>query len=260
MLHLFRREISLCCAKTPLTCVLKNTLLVLMLVFLFVNSLFAQKARGNYNYMDFNQKPYYFGITLGYNQSQFKVNRSASFILNDSFRVVSPQTGPGFNLGVVTNLKIGEYFDVRFLPTLSFAERNISYRRVLDKNASTPAIPAKFDAVLVEMPFHLRYKSAPYKDKRLFVIAGVKYTYDVATTSRSKQALRNETIRISPTDFAIEVGAGIQMYFPYFIFSPELKFSRGINNMLIYNGTLKQSTVLEQVISQAFTLSFHFEG
>lgn len=259
MLHLFRRKISLCSAKTPLTCVLKNTFLVFILVFLFVNSLFAQKAKGNYNYMDFNQKPYYFGITLGYNQSQFKINRSASFVLNDSFRIVSPKTGPGFNLGVVTNLKIGEYFDVRFLPTLSFAERNITYKRVSDKSETAPT-PSRFDAVLVEMPFHLRYKSAPYKDKRLFVIAGVKYTYDVASTSKSKQALRGETIRISPTDFSFEVGAGVQMYFPYFIFSPELKFSRGINNMLIYSGSLKKSTVLEQIISQAFTLSFHFEG
>ena len=259
MLHLFRRKVKFCVSNTPLIGCLKNTFSLILLVCLCINSVSAQKAKGNYNYMDFNQKPYYFGITLGYNQSQFKINRSASFVLNDSFRVVSPKTGPGFNLGVVTNLKIGEYFDIRFLPTLSFAERNISYQRVNDKITAKPAA-SRFDAVLVEMPFHLRYKSAPYKDKRLFVIAGVKYTYDVASTSKSKQALRGETLRISPTDFSIEAGAGIQMYFPYFIFSPEIKFSRGINNMLIYSGTLKKSTVLEQIISQAFTLSFHFEG
>ncbi len=245
--------------STPWTCRLRNLLLVVVLIYSLANSIFAQRAKDNYNYMDFNQKPYYFGITLGYNQSQFKINRSPTFVLNDSFRVVQPLAGPGFNLGVVSNLKIGEYFDVRFLPTLSFAERNIVYRRTAEKN---PIITQKqgFDAVLVEMPFHLRYKSAPYKDKRLFVIAGVKYTYDVASTSKSKAGERGEIIRISPTDFSFEVGAGVQIYYPYFIFSPEIKFSRGMNNMLIYNGSLQKSTILEQIISQAFTLSFHFEG
>jgi hypothetical protein len=110
------------------------------------------------------------------------------------------------------------------------------------------------------MPFHLRYKSAPYHDKRLFVIAGVKYSYDVATNSKTIQSQRGEIIRVSPTDFAFEVGAGVQFYFPYFIFSPEIKFSRGLTNQLIYNANLTKSTVLDQVISQGLTISLHFEG
>lgn len=219
----------------------------------------AQLARDNYNYLDFNQKPYYFGITLAYNRSDFLVRRSKDFILNDTFRIVQSKNGPGFNLGVVSNLKIGEYFDIRFLPTLSFAERNLQYLKVKDKD-NTPLRREPFSSVLVELPFHLRYKSAPYHDKRLFVIAGVKYSYDVATNSKTIQSQRGEIIRVSPTDFSFEVGAGVQMYFPYFIFSPEIKFSRGLTNQLIYNAALPKSTVLDQVISQGITLSFHFEG
>lgn len=232
---------------------------ILIFVVMLSQNAFAQLARDNYNYMDFNQKPYYFGITLSYNRSDFLIKRSKDFILNDTFRLVQSANGPGFNLGVVSNLKIGEYFDVRFLPTLSFAERNLRYKKVTDKD-ETPLRGEPFSSVLVEMPFHLRYKSAPYHDKRLFVIAGVKYSYDVATNSKTIQSKRGEIIRVSPTDFAFEVGAGVQIYFPYFIFSPELKFSRGLTNQLIYNGALTKSTVLDQVISQGFTISLHFEG
>jgi hypothetical protein len=98
------------------------------------------------------------------------------------------------------------------------------------------------------MPFQLRYKSAPYHDKRLFVVAGVKYAYDVATNSRTVQSKRGEIIRVSPTDFAFEVGAGIQIYFPFFIFSPEIKFSRGLTNQLIYNAALPKSIVTHDMI------------
>ena len=75
----------------------------------------------NYNFFDFQQKPYYFGITLAMNRANFQPFRSKEFIFSDSIQSVQSLTGPGFNLGIVTNLKIGNFFDFRFLPTLSFA-------------------------------------------------------------------------------------------------------------------------------------------
>ena len=215
----------------------------------------AQGNRGNYNFLDFNQKPYYFGITLAYNSSTFRPFRSKAFLLSDEITTVESLNGPGFNLGIITNLKIGNYFDFRFLPTLSFAGRTIVYARP----EGYEKVPArKIESVFVEMPFHLRYKSDPYNDKRMFVIAGVKYGFDVASDSRTRQA--ESLVKISPTDFALEVGAGIQIFFPYFIFSPELKFSHGLGNVLIYNGKLAESTVLEKILSRTFTISLHFEG
>ncbi len=215
----------------------------------------AQSARGNYNFLDFNQKPYYFGITLAYNSSNFKVYQSKDFILNDSINVVESVTGPGFNLGIVTNLKIGENFDVRFLPTLSFGERNINYAPTrIDRRP----FARRVESVFVEMPIQARYKSAPFHDTRLFVIAGVKYSFDVASDSRSRQA--ETLVKIAPNDFAFEIGAGAQMFLPYFIFSPEIKFSHGFNNILIFDKNLDESSIIDKVLSRTFTLSFHFEG
>jgi hypothetical protein len=52
----------------------------------------------------------------------------------------------------------------------------------------------------------------------------------------------------------------MQFFFPFFIFSPELKISQGIGNTLIYNPALQESTVLEKLLSRTFTISLHFEG
>ena len=230
----------------------------IVLLALVLGSLGAQAqvtGKGNYNFFDFQQKPYYFGITLALNNSSFTPFRSQEFIFSDSIQQVQALRGPGFNLGIVTNLKLGDYFDFRFLPTLSFGERKLIYDRTRRDAADTQR---SVESVFVEMPFHFRYKSAPYKDKRLFVLAGVKYSFDVASESRARQA--ESLVKISPHDFQIEYGAGIQFFFPYFIFSPELKFSHGIGNTLIFNPNLEESTVLERVLSRTFTLSFHFEG
>lgn len=216
----------------------------------------AQRADGhNFNYKDFQAKSYYFGITLGLNQSDFRIYHSQDFIRNDSFSLAQSVTGPGFNLGIVSNLKIGQHFDVRFLPTLSFVERNIKYA---PPGENTLSLTRRIESVFVEMPFQVRFKSAPYHDFRLFLIAGVKYVFDVASDSRTRQAAG--LVKIAPTDFQFEYGAGIQFFFPYFIFSPEFKISQGINNVLIYNNRLEQSTILEKVLSRTFTVSLHFEG
>ena len=221
----------------------------------FGHVLHAQKFGSNQNYLEFQNKPYYFGITLGYNASDYRLFKSKSFIGNDSIRLAESIKGPGFNLGIVTNYKINDYFDLRLLPTLSFAERNIQYE--VPKNRKPP-YTQKIESVFFEIPIHLRYTSHPYRDIRVFVMGGVKYSIDVASDSRSRQ--KAELLKVSPSDFSVEFGGGVQLFFPYFIFSPEIKFTRGISNILIYDKNLTESSILEKILSQGFTISFHFEG
>ena len=93
---------------------------------------------------------------------------------------------------------------------------------------------------------------------KLFLMGGIKYSYDLSSDSKSRQAAT--IVKISPSDFSLEVGAEFQFFFPYFIFSPKLKFSHGLNNILIYDDKLTQSKILDKLFSRGFTLSLHFEG
>ncbi len=236
MLHLLSKKISF-------------TLILTVMIL----SLQAQiGGRGNYNFKDFNKKSYYFGINIGFNNSGYKLYQSKFFINNESIQVTQGASEVGVNMHMVTNLKIGEYFDFRFLPGFSFAQRGFEFTNVSDNSTYI----RKIESVFFEMPFHLRFKSEPYKDKRLFVVAGLKYSYDVQTNSKSRKSL----LKIAPHDFQYEVGVGIQMFYPYFIFSPEIKFSRGLGNLLLYDRAQNEAKVLENVVSQIFTISFNFEG
>lgn len=219
-----------------------------------VSQVLAQAgARGNYNYREHQSKQYYFGITLGYNTSSYKLFYSDEFIANPSILATSVNREPGLDLKIVSNLKVGEYIDVRLLPGLAFAGRSIEYT-YLDEAPTQ----RKISSVFAEFPVQVRYKSEPWKDIRMFVLGGVKYSYDVASDSRTKDAA--DIVKFSPSDFQLELGAGMQFYFPYFIFSPEIKFSHGLGNVLIFDDRLQQSTVLDKVLSRAFTFSLHFEG
>ena len=232
----------------------------IILTFLFLALGFSISAQNlgkqrSYNFQNKQGKPYYFGLTLAFHSSNYSIFRSKRF--NEQQQILSVQsvTGPGYNVNVISNLKIGRYFDFRLLPGFSFTTRNIRYK---DINLEKEFDIKRVESVFAEVPFHVRFKSEPYNDMRLFVLGGLKYSFDIA--SKARRRADDNILKISPTDFALEVGFGAQFFFPYFILSPELKFTQGINNILIFNDKIIQSNILENVLSRTITLSFHFEG
>ncbi len=228
-------------------------------------SLSAQKYGKNTNFLDYKDKDYYFGITLGFNSSKHFSLQSDEFLNNNEIKIVQSAQGLGFDVNGIINFKIGSNFDFRALPGFSFATRILEF--ATDENVQNgPGIEfinlrkESLESILVKFPFHVRYKSAPYRDKRAFVIAGLSYAFDVASNSKVRKELARNLIQVSPHDFQFEIGFGMQFFFPYFIFSPEFKFSQGLNNTLIYNQNLLESRVIEKLMSRTFTISFHIEG
>ena len=226
--------------------------LFLLMAAFSAHAQFQQK--GNLNFMDFQKKDYYFGISIGMNNASFQVNRSQNFVGNDSIRIVEGIAEPGFNIHLITNVKIGDYFDFRLLPGFSFVYHTLEYTN------DELQYYKRIEGVNVEVPLLLRFKSAPYKDKRIFLVGGIKYGYDVASNSAVKKERAKDLVQLSPHDFQVEFGAGIQFFFPYFIFSPEIKFSQGLSNIHIYKNDLNESRILDNLLSQVLTFSFHFEG
>lgn len=208
----------------------------------------------NPNFNKFQNKPFYYGIGLGLHTATFRVTHSAEFLANHQYEVIEGLNGPGFNIGVIGNLKIGHYFDLRSMLNFAFVSRTIEYRPIDSDLLERQSL----SSTLVEVPFLIRYKSAPYRDKRAFVVAGFKYLYDAS----NKANVNTETfeLKISPHDFQFEIGAGMQFFLPYFILSPEIKFSQGVGNILIFNQTSTKNKLLDQILSRTITLTFNIEG
>lgn len=209
----------------------------------------------SYNYLDFKNKGLYYGIALGVNNSSFTVNHSKNFILNDSIAINQPIAKPGLTFQGIFNLKLGNYFDFRVLAGFSLSERSLSYYQ---PGEEFPYRNEKIEFVYADIPILIRYKSAPFRDKRAFVVAGMKYSYDVNGFARRQDGQKDVTV--VPHDFSLEVGAGMQFFFPFFILSPEVKMSQGIGNILSYNSELNESRVIDKLLTRTFTISFHFEG
>jgi hypothetical protein len=84
-------------------------------------------AKAQFNIHELGRKQIYFGITLGANVSDYKIIKKPYVPENDSIKSFSSKVGAGFNLGIISNWQFHRNFDLRFIPTLSFAERKIEY-------------------------------------------------------------------------------------------------------------------------------------
>jgi len=217
--------------------------------------LFPLVSQAQLNYLEYLNKRLYFGIMLGFNSSNFKITHSEEFIGQDadSVKSVSSSRGPGFNLGIITNLRLSKYFDLRLIPILALGDKEINY---LMLGNGTEKKTIQF--INIEFPLEVRFKSHPLKDVRLYVLTGLKYIVDLNSNAESRT--KGDQVRVGRHDLAYELGFGIQFFFPLFILSPELKIANGFINLHVPEEPLIYSRVIDKMFSRAIMFSLHFEG
>lgn len=210
-------------------------------------------GKAQFNYHEMGKKSIYFGIALGGNVGDFKLIHTKQMAVNDSIRYFRSKIGPGFNLGIIANYQFHRYFDLRFIPTLSFSDKAIEYED-LNHNIQKKTL----SSIYLDFPLQIRFKSDPIKDFRIYVIAGLRYDYDLASNVKSRKA--DDIIRLNRHDAAAEYGIGFMIYFPYFILSPEFKVSHGFINVHAPSPGLIYSRVIERMYSRTFTFTINLEG
>ena len=211
------------------------------------------QAKAQFNYNEMSKKTIYFGIAMGLNVADFKIINAPLSPQNDSVKYIRTKVGPGFNLGIIGNYQFHKYFDLRFIPTLSFSDKNIVYTTLRNQQ-----VTKDISSIYLDFPLQLRFKSDPIKDFRIYGITGIRYDYDLASNVKARRA--DDFIKLQKNDVAAELGIGFMIYFPYFILSPEFKVSRGFVNILSQTPGLLYSRTIQSLYSRTFTFTLNLEG
>ncbi len=233
----------------------------------------AQKRKVQ-NLPSYDEAPYHFGFILGINQMLFTVKpiEGLSFkkwdpiespdIFADSLFVysVTSTPTPGFTIGILGNLRLGKYFDMRFIPSLSFGERVLNYdiRAYKDGESQRIETTKSITSTIIDFPLEFKYKSKRLNNFRAYVLAGASYTLDLASQKKAAQNSNDVTVKIQKNDVVLSVGFGFDFYTSYFKFGTQVKMGYGINNMIKYEGNLYTDSI-ESLRSKVFLLSFTFE-
>ena len=227
-----------------------------MLLFCFIgNSAMAQKPWVR-NMDDYDSAPLHFGFALGINNADFKIKRSGDFKFLDSLYTVNSDAQSGLNLGIITNLRLGNYFDFRFIPALSFASRNLEYNLEVNGVEQKPILK-KIESSFIDLPVEIKFKSERVHNYRFYVTGGGKYSIDLVSQEKVKNEDR-QLVKLSRADYGYQFGLGMDIYFELFKFSPEIKMYQGINNVLVSDDVIFARS-LDRLSSRIFLISFNFE-
>ncbi|MBI2729979.1 MAG: outer membrane beta-barrel protein [Sphingobacteriales bacterium] len=215
-------------------------------------------AQREINLPDHDSKPYYFGITLSYNSSYLHASHNPKFLQSDTIMVAEPYNAGGFGLGLLATGHLSDRFEIRVNPQLVFASKTLRYITKYDKPGEYPNPKKNIESILMSLPLQIKFKSDRIDNFRVYMLAGLKFDYDMASNSTARRA--EDLVKLKPGDYGFEGGIGFNFYFKSFIFSPEIKISNGFNNIHSRDANLKFSNVLDRLQSRMIMFSIHLEG
>ena len=229
----------------------------LLMLFIFsTNHSQAQLNNSPINLPKYDHQKIHFGFTLGLNSTNFKVTLVPDFKTMDSIYVVESEPVSGLNLGIISNLRLGEYWDLRFIPALSFAQRNLIYQFKYPDSTSAGTTKS-VESTYLEFPLDLKFKSKRVTNYRMYVLAGARYSIDMVSQAKVRDKDK-DIVKLKRYDFGYEIGLGFDFYLTYFKFSPEIKMFNGLNNLLVKDNS-RYASPLEQLNSKIFLVSFLFD-
>jgi hypothetical protein len=223
----------------------------IILAFFFAISVLTAYAQPNQEQYD--NKWMHFGFSLTANIASARVDTKSDYLKTDTLMNVRQTSYPGIGLGAIVNFRLGEYFDIRLLcPAVSFVQRNLTYEFPTVKKQ------VKIESAYCDASLLLKFKSARRKNMRLYVIGGMRASYDLSSTTGKNRSNEEPVVSLIPFTYGYEAGFGFDFYFPYFKFSPELKVCNTINNAMYRDGFI-YTNALERISPKMVVFSLHFE-
>jgi hypothetical protein len=231
-------------------------ILFALIVILIPNVLSGQKQKPK-NKSWYDDKLLHFGFSLGLNTMDFRITPSQAYLSADSLYPEVSMLNPGINIQIVTDLHPANHIDIRFLPGVSFGQRNIRYYK--DKVLYNDN--QRLESSFLEFPLLLKYKGDRLNNVRPYFITGLNFRYDLAAKKEYDEE-KPVYVRLKRSDLYYEIGGGLDFYLIYFKFSIELKMSNGLFDVLVdepASGHEQYRNAIDKMRSQMWVVAFHFE-
>jgi len=214
--------------------------------------LFAQQKGEVHNPNYDNQRIITYGFSIGFHNSNFVLNYSDDFVNKlDSVHSILPKSSIGFSLGFIINARAAEYLDVRITPKVGFYEYVLEYNYL-----NAPSRTEVEESTVVELPLLVKYKSVRRRNSRMYIVGGLTSGFEASGTSDLEE--NADLLQINRFNLYGEFGFGMDLYYPLFKFSPEIRFSKGLINVLSDEKN-DLSEGIDRLSTNAIAIYLHFQ-
>ena len=215
---------------------LKNYKNIWVVLFcLLVNSLFAQYPSVKeriINLPNFDKRPVHYGYFLGINQYDFKFEYVDSYYKDMMYKDIGVIQKKGFNVGLIGDLRINDYFNVRFEPGLYYNLRELvypEYPQFIKESDRNREVKSTY----IHLPIYIKINAKRINNFRPFLLAGFSSDFNLSSNAKNSDDNASNVFRTSAKNLNYELGLGFEFYLYYFKFSPSFRGIFSFQNELI---------------------------
>lgn len=249
-------------------CMKRCVLILSLLVSVAIAAVAQSRVPQNKPYIDL--RPLHFGISVGAHLQDMELRNvgpqtidlpdlgpTASNVVCD----VDSWT-PGFSVGVVADLRLGQHLSLRANPTMHFGGKHFTFYDLLHKDENNRPMRYQQDmkCTYLSLPVDVKFSAQRFNNYRPYVVAGVSPMLNLSGKDQ-------DYLQLKRYDMMIEVGLGCDFYLPFFKLIPELKFCYSLTDALDKNhvGDLRDANKIAIASSvwsaqtKMIMLTFYFE-
>ncbi|MEO9077395.1 MAG: porin family protein [Gelidibacter sp.] len=206
---------------------MKRTVSIILLL-LICNSASAQlfSKEKIKNQENFDKQVLTWGYFLGFNSYDFKFEYKPNYATEDD---ISVDTSIGFNVGLVGDLRINDYFNLRFEPGLYISKRNLQYNFA---TTNPNDLFREVNSTYVHFPLLLKVSTKRINNFKPFIVGGFSTALNLSSNEGGEDNNVGE-FRTKKGMLFYEVGFGIDFYLEWFKFTPSLRGVFALNDELV---------------------------
>tara|TARA_R110002051_G_scaffold241712_1_gene302132 strand:+ start:103680 stop:104378 length:699 start_codon:yes stop_codon:yes gene_type:complete len=204
---------------------MKNIILLFLGLFISLTMKAQFNEKPVLNIATEDEKLLNWGYFLGFNQYDFKFDYKEVPEIGD----ILVSTKAGFNVGLIGEVRLNKFLDVRFEPGLFYAQRTIGFRGFSDENRAIREVKSTY----INFPLLLKVSTKRIGNWKPFVIGGASYALNLGSNEDSVDDNSSGTFRMTKSNYNWELGFGIDFYLEYFKFAPSIRGVFAINDELI---------------------------
>ncbi len=203
---------------------MKKVFVATILCFFILNNSTAQKRDIVQYKQNWDKQIVYWGYYLGINKKAFKI----SYLNPDTF--INVTSSSGFEVGLIGDLRLHKNISLRLEPGLSSNTKTLEFTNIEgNDNVRTREVNGTY----LRIPLLLKLNTDRLNNMRPYVVGGVSYDFNFSSNQDNPNDNLDGEFRMKKNNFMYEVGVGVDLYLPYFIFSPSIRGVFAINNELV---------------------------
>lgn len=203
---------------------MKREFLILFLVFMIAGQAIAQKRDVVLYKQNWDRQMVFWGYYLGINQKDFKVSYTQQNVF------VDVTSNIGFEVGLIGDLRLHDNINLRLEPGLSSNSKELAFTHIPGGKKDSIR---NVNGTYLRIPLLIKFSANRYYNIRPYVLGGFSYDYNFSSNMDNPNDNFDGEFRMKKNNFMYELGIGIDIYLPYFIFSPSIRGVFAINDELV---------------------------